>query len=302
VRPKPELGPLAAGRRPAVAALMDWGSLLKPRVVSLVVFTGAVGVLLAPGPSDPAAAITAVLCIALGAGAAGALNMWYDRDIDALMRRTSRRAIPGGRIAPQHALVFGVALASLSVLVLGLATNVAAGVALTGSIACYVLLYTMYLKRRTPQNIVWGGAAGALPPVIGWLAVSGRLDLLPVLMFAIVFCWTPPHFWSLSLLSHAEYKRAGVPMLPVVAGLPATRRQVMAYSVVLVGLSLLPWALHLTGIIYGLAAAALGVGLLSSAWRVLRDPRDAPARAMFKFSILYLFALFSALAVDHFAI
>jgi protoheme IX farnesyltransferase len=309
VRPETERDPpsLAPGRKPAAASLSDWVSLLKPRVISLVVFTGAVGVVLAPGPVDPAVALAAILCIASGAGAAGVLNMWYDRDIDAIMRRTSQRPIPAGRIQPADALIFGLGLAALSVLVLASATNIAAGAVLAGSIACYVLLYTMWLKRRTPQNIVWGGAAGALPPVIGWLAVSGSLGLLPVLMSAIVFCWTPAHFWSLSLYSHAEYRRAGVPMLPVVAGLKATRRQVLTYSVIVVAVSILPWAFHLAGVVYGLAAAALGLGLLISAWRVMWDEqdasgasqtRDAPARATFKYSILYLFALFAALGVD----
>jgi protoheme IX farnesyltransferase len=262
---------------------------------------------LAPGQLHPVLAAVAILCIATGAGAAGVMNMWYDRDIDALMRRTARRPIPTGRIAPGHALLFGLGLAVGSVLVMALATNGTAAAALAGSILFYVLIYTAWLKRRTPQNIVVGGAAGALPPVIGWLAVTGSLDMLPLLMFAIVFCWTPPHFWSLSLWSHADYQRAGVPMLPVVAGAKETRRQICIYAIVLVAISVAPWALHVSGPVYGLAATVLGLGFLTSAWRLLRDrqdefgvsqTRDAPARAMFKYSILYLFALFAALAVD----
>jgi protoheme IX farnesyltransferase len=284
-------------------------TLLKPRVLSLVLFTAVIGLILAPGQLDPVRGALALLSIAAGAGAAGALNMWYDRDIDALMRRTSRRPIPAGRIGPAAALSYGLVLAVASVVVLGLVTNIAAASALAGSIAFYMAIYTMWLKRTTPQNIVIGGAAGALPPVIGWLAVTGRIDLLPLLLFAIVFFWTPPHFWSLSLWSHADYERAGVPMLPVVAGARATRRHIFAYSILLAALTLLPWVLQLAGPVYGSAAAGLGVGFVSRAWLVLHDrqdadgtsqTRDAPARKLFKYSILYLFALFAALAIDHF--
>ena len=287
----------------------DWLVLLKPRVIQLVVFTGAAGLLVAPGHLHPVLAAIALLCIAVGAGAAGAINMWYDRDIDAVMRRTQDRPIPAGRIAPGEALSFGVALAAGSVIVLGLATNIAAAAMLAVSIIFYVVIYTMWLKRRTPQNIVIGGAAGAFPPVIGWMAVTGHIDLLPILMFAIVFFWTPPHFWALSLFSHADYARAGVPMLPVVSGARATRRQVMFYTVALVAVSLLPWAMQRTGAVYGVAALALGAGFLAHAWRVLRDAQDAagisltqdaPARAAFKFSIVYLFVLFAGFIVDHF--
>ena len=286
----------------------DWLALLKPRVMTLVVFTGWIGMLLAPGHLHPVLAFTAVLCIAVGAGAAGAINMWYDRDIDAVMHRTAKRPIPGGRIAPEEALGFGVALAVGSVVVMGLATNLFAALALAGSIAFYVFIYTMWLKRRTPQNIVIGGAAGAFPPLIGWAAVTGGTAVLPLLMFAIVFFWTPPHFWSLALYANADYTRAGVPMLPVVRGGRETRRQIVIYTLLLVPLTLTPWALHLTGAVYGLTAAALGLGFLVHVLRVYRDQdaagvtqnRDAPARASFKFSILYLFVLFGALAVDRF--
>ncbi len=310
VRTEAKAGPpptiATAGRAFSTAA--DWIALLKPRVLTLVVFTGIVGLAVAPGHLHPVRAISAILCIAIGAGAAGAINMWYDRDIDALMRRTARRPIPAGRIAPGEALGFGVMLASGSVLVMGLATNIATAVALAVSIGFYVFVYTMWLKRRTPQNIVIGGAAGAFPPVIGWMAVTGGLDVLPLLMFAIIFFWTPPHFWSLSLWAHADYARAGVPMLPVVAGARETRRQIVIYTIPLVVFSLLPWALHEAGAVYGLAATVLALGFLISVWRVKHDQQDAagvslthdaPARAAFRYSILYLFALFAALAVDH---
>ncbi len=290
------------------AATRDWLALLKPRVVSLVVFTGVVGLLLAPGHLNPILAAIAILAIAVGAGAAGAINQWYERDIDALMRRTANRPIPAGRIAPDEALCFGVTLAVLSVITLGLATNLAAGAWLALSIAFYVFVYTAWLKRRTPQNIVIGGAAGAFPPIIGWVAVTGHLGLLPALLFAIVFFWTPPHFWALSLYACGDYGRAGVPMLPVVAGRRATRRQIMLYTVILVGVSLTPWALGLSGRLYGASAAILGVGFLALSWRVVTEPQDAqgrslanekPARQTFRYSLSYLAALFLAVAVDH---
>jgi protoheme IX farnesyltransferase len=289
------------------SSVSDWIALLKPRVVMLVVFTGWIGMVIAPGHLHPVLAATAILCITVAAGAAGAINMWYDRDIDILMRRTRNRPIPAGRIAPGEALGFGVFLAVASVLVMALATNVFAALVLAASIGFYVFIYTMWLKRRTAQNIVIGGAAGAFPPVIGWAAVTGGLDVLPLLMFAIVFFWTPPHFWALSLWAHADYARAGVPMLPVVAGARETRRQVFLYTLVLLAVSLAPWALGLVGPIYGAAALALGLGFVACSWRVLRDEQDetgvsrtndAPARAAFKFSIAYLFILFAAVAAD----
>ena len=289
------------------SSVYDWIALLKPRVVMLVVFTGWIGMVIAPGHLHPVLAATAILCITVAAGASGAINMWYDRDIDILMRRTRNRPIPAGRIAPGEALGFGVFLAVASVLVMALATNFVAALVLAGSIGFYVFIYTMWLKRRTAQNIVIGGAAGAFPPVIGWAAVTGGLDVLPLLMFAIVFFWTPPHFWALSLWAHADYARAGVPMLPVVAGARETRRQVFLYTLVLLAVSLAPWALGLVGPIYGIAALALGLGFVACSWRVLRDEQDetgvsrtndAPARAAFKFSIAYLFVLFAAVAAD----
>ncbi len=307
-----EGGGASAPLVPSVALpseVRDWLALLKPRVIQLVVFTGVVGLLLAPGHLNPVLALTTVLCIAVGAGASGAINMWYDRDIDAVMRRTAKRPIPAGRISPNGALGFGVILAVSSVLVLYLATNTAAAAILALSIGFYVFVYTMWLKRRTPQNIVIGGAAGAFPPLIGWAAVTGSVDVLPLLMFAIIFFWTPPHFWALSLYAHDDYARAGVPMLPVVSGARVTRRQVFAYTVVLAVASMLPWALGLSGPVYGICAAGLGGWFVFAALRVLRDAqddagrsltKDAPARAAFRYSLVYLFALFTALAVDHF--
>ena len=290
--------------------LRDWIVLLKPRVMSLVVFTGAIGMVIAPGALNPVLAFTAVLCIAVAAGACGAINMWYDRDIDALMRRTRNRPIPAGRIEPGAALGYGITLAAGSVIVMFLAVNIAAAVVLALSIAFYVFVYTMWLKRRTPQNIVIGGAAGAFPPVIGWAAVTGSIDLVPLVLFAIVFCWTPPHFWSLALFANDDYRRAGVPMLPVVAGAKETRQHVLAYTLLLVPLSITPWFIGFSGRIYGCAAMLLGAGFLWSAWRVVCDRQatdgtsltgDGPARAAFRYSILYLFALFAALAVDQLA-
>ena len=306
-----EAAVLAPGAAPlGVATVADWIALLKPRVMALVVFTAVVGLVAAPQRLNPVLAFTAILCIAVGAGAAGAINMWYDRDIDALMRRTAHRPIPAGRIAPGEAAGFGVTLAVASVIVMGLATNLAAAAGLVFSILFYVLVYTMWLKRRTPQNIVIGGAAGAFPPAIGWLAVTGHLAVMPLLMFAIVFFWTPPHFWSLALWANDDYRRANVPMLPVVAGAKETRRQIVLYSLLLVPLSLVPWAIGFSGIIYALAAAILGAGFLGCVWRVARDQQDAsgvsltndaPARAAFRYSIIYLFVLFAALAVDRLA-
>ena len=304
-----EQSPLAVSA-PQAAELSDWFALLKPRVMTLVVFTGLIGLLIAPGHLNPVLAFTAVLCIAVAAGACGAINMWYDRDIDAVMHRTRNRPIPAGRIEPGAALGFGITLAVGAVIMMGLALNFTAASVLALSIAFYVFVYTMWLKRRTPQNIVIGGAAGAFPPVIGWAAVTGSVDLMPLMLFAIVFFWTPPHFWSLALFANSDYQRAGVPMLPVVAGAKETRKQIVIYTLLLVPLSLAPWLLGLSGLVYGLSAAALGVGFIVSVWRVATDRQDAsgvsqtndaPARMAFKFSILYLFALFAALAVDRLA-
>ncbi len=301
--------PLAQQRAPETE-LRDWIALLKPRVLTLVVFTGLAGLLIAPGHLHPVLGFTAVLCIAVAAGACGAINMWYDRDIDAVMRRTRNRPIPAGRIPAGSALGYGITLAVGATLVMFLATNLAAALVLALSIVFYVFVYTVWLKRRTPQNIVIGGAAGAFPPVIGWAAVTGTVDLLPLILFAIIFFWTPPHFWSLALWANADYERAGVPMLPVVAGARETRRQIMLYSVVLVPLSVVPWAIGFTGPVYGVSAVLLGAGFLAKAWAVVRDQQDtagvsltsdAPAKAAFKYSIVYLFLLFGMLAVDRLA-
>ena len=287
----------------------DWLTLLKPRVVSLVVLTGVVGMAIAPGRLHPVLAFTAMLCIAVAAGAAGAINMWFDRDIDAVMCRTSTRPIPAGKIEPGAALAFGVLLSVASVMVMALATNLVAAASRAVSIAFYVFVYTMWLKRRTPQNIVIGGAAGAVPPVIGGAALPGDVTAMPILLFAIVFLWTPPHFWSLALYACKDYGRAGIPMLPVVVGARSTRRPILLYTVVLVACSLLPWALGYAGGVYGLTAAVLGAGFLLSALLVWRDKQDAtgvsetgdaPARAAFRFSLAYLAILFTAVAVDHF--
>ncbi len=285
----------------------DWFALLKPRVISLVVFTGAAGLVIAPGRINPLVGLIAVLCIAVAAGAAGAINMWYDRDIDRLMHRTASRPVAAGRIAPNDALGFGVVLSIASVLLMWLATNLFAAVLLAASIAFYVLIYTMWLKRLTPQNIVIGGAAGAFPPLIGWAAVTGSVSTLPILLFAIVFFWTPPHFWALSLYACKDYARAGVPMLPVTHGAAHTRRQIMLYTVLLSVVTLLPVLLRLTGPIYAVAAALLDLIFLVCAWRVLRDRQDAtgisltcdkPARQTFRFSLLYLAVLFTAVIID----
>ena len=245
----------------------------------------------------------------MGAGAAGVINMWYDRDIDLVMRRTAKRPIPAGRVAADEALSFGVMLSVASVVTMALATNVVAAATLAGSIGFYVFIYTMWLKRRTVQNIVIGGAAGAFPPIIGWAAVTGDIGVLPILMFLIVFVWTPPHFWSLSLYACGDYQRAGVPMLPVVRGALVTRRYIMAYTVALVIVSLSPWAFGLAGIVYGASAGALGVGFLVCAWRTLADgvgingaslTNDGPARVTFRYSLTYLAVLFSALTIDRY--
>ncbi|HEY0184813.1 MAG TPA: heme o synthase [Rhodopila sp.] len=285
----------------------DWIALLKPRVLSLVVFSGVIGLLVAPGHLNPVLGFTAILCIAVAAGACGAINMWYDRDIDAIMRRTRNRPIPTGRIEPGAALGFGVTLAVGSVLVMGLALNIPAALILALSICFYVFVYTMWLKRRTPQNIVIGGAAGAFPPVIGWTAVTGSVDLIPLVLFGMIFIWTPPHFWSLALWANDDYRRAGVPMLPVVAGAKETRRQILLYTLVLVPLTLVPFLMGFSGLPYGVTAALLGLVFLKRVYRVVVDRQDAqgvsltgdaPAKAAFKYSVLYLFVLFGALAVD----
>jgi len=295
---------LAGANAPALPAdWRDYLALLKPRVVSLVVFTGLCGLLAAPASIHPVLAFTAILCIAVAAGAAGALNQWYEIDIDSAMKRTAKRPLPAGRMDPGSALAFGITLSVASVMVMYLAINVVAALLLVVSILFYVFVYTIWLKRRTPQNIVIGGAAGAFPPMIGWAAATGDVTALPVLLFAIIFLWTPPHFWALALFVRTDYAKAGVPMLPVTAGNRETRRQVLLYTLPLVAVSVAPWAMGLTGAVYGLTAAALGAVFLMLAVAVFRnhaaDPAQmAPEKRLFAFSILYLFVLFAALVVD----
>jgi heme o synthase len=281
------------------AAVGDYVQILKPRVMSLVVFTGFVGLVVAPGHLHPVLAAIAVLCIAVGAGASGAINMWYDRDIDAVMRRTAQRPLPAGRMEPGEALGFGVVLGAGSVVVMGLAVNWAAAALLALTIAFYVFVYTIWLKRRTPQNIVIGGAAGALPPLIGWAAVTGDIGWGAVALFAIIFFWTPPHFWALSLYRSGEYAAAGVPMLPVVAGPRETKKQMLLYTVVLWPVSLAPWLLGLAGPIYAVAVGVLSLAFTGTAIAVWRDKSDRSARHMFAFSLLYLFLIFTVLLADH---
>ncbi|MBX6425361.1 MAG: protoheme IX farnesyltransferase [Variibacter sp.] len=288
---------------PSMAGVGDYIALLKPRVMSLVVFTAFVGLVIAPGPMHPVLAFTALLCIAVGAGAAGALNMWYDADIDALMPRTANRPIPAGRIAPGEALAFGLTLAVGSVVVLGLLVNILSAALLAFTIFFYAVVYTMWLKRSTSQNIVIGGAAGAFPPMIGWAAKTGGLDLDPVLLFLIIFFWTPPHFWALALFRAQEYARAGVPMLPVTAGEAVTRKQILIYTVLLAPLGVTPWLFGNAGVLYGVVSIAAGLFMLALAVRVWRPGAakaalHAAGRRLFGFSILYLFVLFAALLAD----
>ncbi len=277
----------------------DYIELLKPRVMSLVVFTGLVGLVVAPGHLHPVLAAVAMLCIAVGAGAAGALNMWYDRDIDAIMRRTAGRPLPTGRMMPGEALGFGVVLAVGAVLIMGLAVNWLAAGLLALTICFYVFVYTVWLKRRTPQNIVIGGAAGAFPPLIGWAAATGDIGWGAIALFAIIFFWTPPHFWALSLYRTDDYAKAGVPMLPVVAGPRETRRQMLLYTLVLWPVSLAPWAAGIAGAFYGASALVLSAFFTGLAIRVCRDERARSARMMFGFSLLYLLLIFSLVLIDH---
>lgn len=281
------------------ATVGDYISLLKPRVMSLVVFVGVAGLMLAPGNLPPVLAFTAVLAIALSAGAAAAINMWYDRDIDAIMTRTQSRAVPAGRIAPESALEFGVVLSVLASLLMTLATNWVAGALLTLANLYYVFVYTMWLKRRTPHNIVIGGAAGAFPPMIGWAAVTGDITLAPVLLFAIIFMWTPPHFWALALIKREDYGRAGIPMLPNVAGDKHTKWQMFLYTLTLLPLSLSLYAIGLAGPAYALVAALLWLGFAAYAVRVLTASHNKQAGAMFAYSIAYLFALYGTLMIEH---
>jgi protoheme IX farnesyltransferase len=287
----------------------DFFALTKPRVMSLVVFTGLCGLLAAPGGINPVLGFTAVLCIAMGAGGAGALNQWWEADLDAKMRRTAKRPLPQGKMDPTSARDFGIGLSVASVLLMGLAVNVLAAAILALSILYYAVIYTIWLKPRTPQNIVIGGGAGAFPPLIGWVAVTGHVTWMPVLLFAIIFFWTPPHFWALALFVKSDYAKAGIPMMPVVAGEKSTRRQILAYCVLLLPLSAAPWFIGRpeggTGPVYGIAALALSAAFLVLAIPVALHERtgesDAmrPEKRLFGFSVIYLFALFAALVADH---
>src|SRR6267143_1930670 len=296
------LGPALAPAEPSLAGVEDYIALLKPRVMSLVVFTALVGLLVAPGHVHPVIGFAALLCIAIGAGASGALNMWYDADIDAIMKRTVRRPIPAGRILPGEALAFGSTLAVGSVLVLGILVNWLAAALLAFTIFFYVFIYTIWLKRSTPQNIVIGGAAGAFPPMIGWAAVTGDVSAVGMALFLLIFLWTPPHFWALSLYRSDDYRRAGVPMLPVVAGPRETKRQMLLYTLVLAPVALAPTLLGAVGWLYGGVALALSAVFIGHAIAVWRAPDDASgdrvAKRMFLFSLFYLAALFAALPLD----
>jgi len=284
----------------------DWRDILaltKPRVMYLVVFTGLCGLLVAPVMPPAVLAFTAILCIALGAGACGALNQWYEADIDAKMRRTANRPLPSGRMDRQSAMHFGVGLGFFSVLLMGLAANWLAALLLAVSILFYVLVYTVWLKPRTAQNIVIGGAAGAFPPLIGWVAATGHVSALPLLLFAIIFLWTPPHFWALSLFVRSDYAAAGIPMLPVVAGVSSTRRQIFLYSLPMAAAAIAPWPAGLAGRAYGVSATVLSAVFLVLAARVMTnratDPAQmAPEKKLFAYSVFYLFALFAVLVAD----
>jgi protoheme IX farnesyltransferase len=291
-----------AALRISDATAADFVELLKPRVMSLVVFTAFVGLVAAPATLNPLLAVIAILAIAIGAGASGALNMWYDADIDAVMSRTAGRPVPSGRVRPGEALAFGLVLSVLSVLTLGVLVDWLAASLLAFTIFFYVVVYTMWLKRSTPQNIVIGGAAGAFPPMIGWAAATGSIGVESVILFAITFLWTPPHFWALALFKCEDYSRAGVPMMPNVAGEASTRRQIFVYTLLVAPVGVLPWLLGYTSAAYGLAAVALGAGFVWHAWHVLAMPDGdramKPAKAMFAYSLLYLFGIFAAYLAD----
>jgi protoheme IX farnesyltransferase len=293
------------GREGGQGSVEDYFALLKPRVMSLVIFTALVGLVAAPGIIHPWIAAMALLAIAVGAGASGALNMWFDADVDALMKRTAQRPIPRGAILPGEALGFGLTLAFGSVLALGLFVNAVSAALLAFTIAFYVVIYTMWLKRRTPNNIVIGGAAGAFPPMIGWAAVTGSVDLGAIALFLIIFMWTPPHFWALALLGKDDYQRAGIPMLPVVSGVQETRRQILIYSLLLVPIAFLPSLTGIAGYLYTIGVAILSMGFL---WFAVRIYLDRPAgqwkaacRGMFSYSIAWLFGVFALVLIERVA-
>ncbi|WP_374384448.1 heme o synthase [Dongia sp.] len=282
----------------AGARVGDFWALLKPRVMSLVVFSGFAGLYVAPGHIHPLIGAVAVLCIAVAAGASGAMNMWYDRDIDSVMSRTCGRPIPKGYVAPEQALAFGLTLSIFSVMLMGLAVNLTAAALLAFTIFFYVVVYTMWLKRRTPQNIVIGGASGAFPPMIGWAAVTGSIDIASIALFLLIFMWTPPHFWALALWRNPDYTKAGVPMMPVVAGMKSTKKQMLVYTLLLAPIALAPVFLGVAGWIYGATAIALNLGFIYYAVRVLTSDDLKWAKRMFGFSLLYLFLHFAVLMID----
>ncbi|MCR4378824.1 MAG: heme o synthase [Rhodospirillales bacterium] len=288
------------GGEPYRFRIADYANLLKPRVMMLVVFTAVTGLVIAPGEIDLLTAVISTLCVAIGAGASGAINMWYDRDIDQFMERTQHRPIPAGKVEPTRALVFGVVLSALSVVVMHLFVNDQASGLLLFTILYYVFLYTMWLKRATPQNIVIGGAAGAFPPMIGWVSVTGTFSLESGILFLIIFLWTPPHTWALALFRHGDYERVGVPMMPVVVGSHSTKVQMLIYTLLLVPVTLIPGFIGLSGWIYTVAALGLGLGFIYHCLKLLKADDDKHAKPTFLFSILYLSLIFLLLLVDHF--
>lgn len=283
---------------PQLAEPRDFIALMKPRVMSLVIFTGLVGMMLVPTATHPLLLVISLVAIAAGAGASGAINQWYDRDIDALMKRTAERPIPAGKVLPEEALSLGIIVSVLSVLVLWFAGGINAALLLGFTIFFYGVVYTIWLKRSTAQNIVIGGAAGAFPPAIGWLAAGGGVTLEPILLFALIFIWTPPHFWALALVRNEDYTRAGVPMMPVVAGRQSTRLQILLYALVLAPLGVAPAILGMASLFYGGVAAVLGLVFVQRSWKLWRSDSDADAMGLFKFSILYLFLIFLVLGID----
>ncbi len=297
------IDPPNAAPKPAMPAeWRDFFALTKPRVMTLVIFTGLCGLLAAPERINAFLGFAAILCIAIGAGGAAALNQWWEADIDAGMKRTSKRPLPSGRMGRTQARDFGIMLSAASVGIMGLAIGWLAAAILAVSIVYYAVLYTIWLKPRTPQNIVIGGGAGAFPPMIGWVAATGEITAMPVLLFAIIFMWTPPHFWALALFKAGDYGRAGIPMMPNVAGEASTRRQIFAYSVVVAAVGVAPWVLGFSSAAYGASAAALGAGFVWYAWRVLNQADEdrvmKPAKALFAYSIVYLFGIFAAYLAD----
>ena len=290
-----------AGQTYSLAGPEDYFALLKPRVMSLVIFTAFVGMTVAPGAMNPMLGLVSLLAIAVGAGASGALNMWWDSDIDAVMKRTEGRPIPAGRIPRAEAAAFGGFLSFLSVALLALASNYLAAGLLAFTIFFYVFIYSMWLKRLTPQNIVIGGAAGALPPVVGWAAAANAAPLEPWVLFAVIFLWTPPHFWALALYKRGDYERAGVPMMPVAKGEASTRKQIFAYALILAATGLAPFLLGFAGYLYLAVSTALGAGFVWLSWKVLRAPEGdyGSAKKLFGFSILYLFGVFATILIEH---